>query len=176
MALKKDKKNSIVEEVSKALLDSKLTVVAEYKGTSVKAMQELRKQAKDNNAVVKVIKNRLVVKAISNQPAFKDADTSVLNGMLLYAFSNEDEVAGAQTIATFAKKQPTLKIVGGYTNAGEFINAQDANAIASLPSKDQLRAMLVGTIAAPLTGFVSVVSGNLRGVVNVLNARAEQLS
>lgn len=176
MALKKDKKNSIVEEVSKSLVDSKLTVVAEYKGTPVKAMQELRQIAKESNATVKVVKNRLVIKAFADIEAFKATDTSILNGMLLYAFSPVDETAGAQAIAQFAKKQPTLKIVGAYTSNGEFINSTDANAIALLPSKDQLRAQLVGTLSAPLSGFLTVLSGNVRGILNVLNARADQIS
>lgn len=176
MALKKDKKHSIVDEVSQSLTNSKLTVVAEYKGTPVKAMQELRQMAKEKNSIVKVVKNRLVIQAFKDKEDFKDTDTSVLNGMLLYAFSPDDETAGAQTIAQFSKKQPTLKIVGAYTDKGEFINAEDANAIALLPSRDQLRGMLVGTIAAPLSGFVGVLSGNLRGVLNALNARAEQIS
>lgn len=176
MALKKDKKNLIVSEVSQSMAESKLTVVAEYKGTPVKAMQALRQLAKDNNSVIKVVKNRLVIKAFKNSEAFKDTDTGILNGMLLYAFSPDDETAGAQTIAKFAKTQPTLKIVGAYTNTGEFITGEDANAISLLPSKDQLRGQLVGTISAPLSGFVSVLSANIRGVLNVLNARADQLS
>jgi large subunit ribosomal protein L10 len=176
MALLREKKNQIVDEVSRSLVDSKMTVIAEYKGTPVKALQELRREAKASNTTIKVMKNRLVVKAFSELPQFKDVDTTFLNGMLLYVFNNDDEVAGAQVIASFAKKQPTLQIVGAVTNTGEFINKQDANAIALLPSKDQLRGQLVGTISAPLTGFVGVLSGNLRSLFNVLNARAENIS
>jgi ribosomal protein L10 len=69
-----------------------------------------------------------------------------------------------------------LKIIGAFTNTGEFISQEDANAIALLPTKDQLRGQLVGVLAAPLTGFVGVLSGNLRSVFNVLNARADSIS
>lgn len=175
MALTKEKKNEVVAEVSDLLSASRLTVVAAYQGTTVKAMQELRRQASDNGTSVKVIKNRLVVKAIKDNDALKDIDTSALNGMLMYAFNSEDEVAPAQALATFAKKQPTIKFIGGITADGNFIDADEVKTLASLPSKDQLRAQLVGTIGAPLSGFVNVLSGNVRGVLNVLNARAEQL-
>ena len=176
MALVRDKKNEIVDQLSESIVKSKMTVVAQYKGTPVKALQQLRRDARDTNTTIKVIKNRLVIKALQNNPEFKDIDTQFLNGMLLYVFNQDDEVAGAQTLAKFAKTQPTLEIIGAFTNTGEFVNAADANAIAALPTKDQLRGQLVGTLAAPLTGFIGVLSGNLRSMFNVLNARAENIS
>ena len=172
MALTKDKKNQIITDISSLLESSKLTVVATYQGTPVKAMQTLRKQAKENGTKVQVFKNRLVMKAMSSIELTKDTDTDALKGMLLYAFNPEDEVAPAQVLADFAKTQPSIKFVGAITADGTFIGAEDVTALASLPSKEQLRGILVGTIAAPLSGFVNVLSGNLRGVLNVLNARA----
>ncbi len=175
MALSKDKKHEVVDEVKELLTISKLTVVAKYQGTTVKAMQALRAQARDSGTNVKVVKNRLVKKAIEQTEHLKDADTAALEGMLLYAFNSEDEVAPAQALANFAKTEPSIEFVGAYTLDGHFMSADDVKALASLPSKDQLRAMLVGTLAAPLSGFVNVLSGNVRGVLNVLNARAESL-
>lgn len=176
MALTREKKNAVVDEVGSLLNSSRMTVVAAYQGTTVKAMQELRRSAKDNGTQVRVIKNRLVVKAFENNDTFKAADTSALTGQLVYAFNSEDEVAPAQALAAFAKLNPTLAFVGAFASDGTFIGADDVKALASLPSKDQLRGMLVGTIAAPLSGFVNVLSGNVRGVLNVLNARAEAIS
>lgn len=173
MALTKDKKNQIITDITSLLEGSRLTVVATYQGTPVKAMQTLRKQARENSTLVRVFKNRLVMKAMSNSELTKDTDTDALKGMLLYAFNPEDEVAPAQVLADFAKTQPSIKFVGAITADGTFIGAEDVTALASLPSKEQLRGILVGTIAAPLSGFVNVLSGNLRGVLNVLNARAE---
>lgn len=175
MALTREKKNEVVDEVSSLLDSSKMTVVAAYQGTTVKAMQELRRSAKDSGTHVRVIKNRLVIKAFENNDSFKSADTSALSGQLVYAFNSEDEVAPAQALAAFAKTNPTLAFVGAYTADGAFVSADDVKALASLPNKEQLRGMLVGTIAAPLSGFVNVLSGNVRGVLNVLNARAEAL-
>lgn len=175
MALTKDKKAEVVEEVSQLLDSSKLTVAAKYAGTSVKAMQQLRRDGKDNATTVKVFKNRLVIRALKNNPKYKEVDTTLLADMLIYAFSKEDEVAPAQTLANFAKTNPSIEFVGAITADGQFLAPEDVKVLANLPSKEQLRAMLVGTIAAPLSGFVGVLSGNVRGILNVLNARAEQL-
>lgn len=176
MALTKDKKTQVVEEVSSLLNSSKLTVAAKYSGTSVKAMQELRRNGKDNGTVIKVVKNRLVIKALKDNLKYKDIDTTSFSDMLLYAFNATDEVAPAQTLANFAKTSPTIEFVGALTADGAFMPSEDVKALASLPSKDQLRSMVVGTLAAPLSGFVNIMSGNVRGILNVLNARSEQLN
>lgn len=176
MALTKDKKNEIVAEVAQLLASSKMTVVATYPGTTVKAMQDLRLQARENGTQVRVIKNRLVKKAFEQADSHKTADTAVLTGQLLYAFNAEDEAAPAQVLASFAKTNPSLVFVGAFGADGAFMGADDVKALASLPGKQQLRAQLVGTIAAPLSGFVNVMAGNVRGVLNVLTARAESLN
>jgi large subunit ribosomal protein L10 len=175
MALTKDKKHQVVADVANLLSSSKMTVIAKYQGTGVKALQEFRREARDNGTIARVIKNRLVIKALQSQAAFQDADTSALEGMLLYAFNKDDEVAPAQSIAKFAKSNPSLVFVGAYTPEGQFISAEDVQALARLPNKQQLRGILVGTLQAPLSGFVNVLTGNVRGVLNVLSARAETL-
>src|SRR6185437_3437067 len=97
-----------------------MTVVAAYPGTTVKAMQALRKQARGNGTQLRVVKNRLVIKAIQQNDALKSADTSSLTGQLVYAFNSSDEVAPAQVIANFAKTNPTLEFVGAISADGTF--------------------------------------------------------
>lgn len=176
MALSRQKKAEVVAEVKRQLENSKLTVFATYAGTSVKSMQELRREASQNGTNVSVVKNRLFKKALSEIDRFKDVDNSSLTGQLMYAFNDQDEAAPAQALANFAKSQPQIQFVGGLDADGRVLTAEDIKALASLPTKDMLRAQLVGTIGAPLSGFVNIVSGNIRGVLNVLNARSEQLS
>ncbi|HJQ09285.1 MAG TPA: 50S ribosomal protein L10 [Candidatus Saccharimonadales bacterium] len=175
MALSKDKKHEVVKEVAELLSSSKMTVVAKYQGTTVKQIQQLRRDARENGTKLRVVKNRLVVKALQTTGTLKDADVSSLTGQLLYAFNNEDEVAPAQALHTFAKLNPTIEFVGAITADGAFLPADDVKALATLPTKEQLRGQLVGTIAAPLTGFVGVMGGNLRGILYALNARAEAI-
>jgi large subunit ribosomal protein L10 len=175
MALSKAKKAEVVSEVGGLLANSKLTVVAKYPGTSVKAMQSLRRDASQNGTSVKVVKNRLFKLALEANPSLKDVDTSALTGQLLYAFNSEDEVAPAQSLANFAKTETQLQFIGAISADGQFLPADDVKALANLPSKEQLRGLAVGTIAAPLSGFVNVLAGNVRGILNVLKARSEQL-
>jgi large subunit ribosomal protein L10 len=172
MALLKAKKNEVVSEVSELLSNSKLTVVTAYQGTTVKALQELRRQAKQNGTTLKVVKNRLVIKAIQANDKLKDVDTSTLNGMLLYAFNSEDEVAPAQTLANFAKTQPTLQFVGAISADGVFMTADEVKNLATLPSKPQLIAQVVAMLESPVNDVMSALSGNLHGLLDGIEAKA----
>lgn len=172
MALTKNKKNEVVAEVAELLKSSKMTVVTKYEGTTVKALQNLRREARANGTQVKVVKNRLAIKAITANDATKDADTSALQGMLLYAFNAEDEVAPAQAIASFAKKNPTLEFVGAITADGKFLNAAEVKTLASLPSKAQLIGGIINTLNAPLNGMLSGMKGNLHGYLDAIAAKA----
>ena len=174
MALTKDQKEKIVSDLSELFNSSKITVVANYQGTTVKQFQDLRHQAKEGTTTSKVVKNRLVKKALDSGN-LKDVDTSKLTDQLLYAFDSEDEVAPAQILAKFNKSAGTIDFVGAITSDGNFMEADDVKVLANLPNKEQLRGQLVGTIAAPLSGFVNVLSGNVRSVLTVLNARAEAI-
>ncbi|HSW78752.1 MAG TPA: 50S ribosomal protein L10 [Candidatus Babeliales bacterium] len=176
MALDRQKKAQNIDETVELLRSAKLTVIAQYSGTSVKSMQQLRRKSSEDGTKVKVIKNRLFKKALDSDQKYKDIDTAVFTGQLLFAFNSQDEVAPAQSLAKFAKEEPQIEFVGGLNSDGQFLSAHDISVLASLPSKDQLRAQLIGTINAPLSGFVNVLAGNVRGVLNVLNARSEQLN
>ncbi len=172
MALTKDKKNDVVAEVSQLLTTSKMTVVTAFRGTPVKALQQLRKEGKDNGTTMQVIKNRLVIKAIQNTEGFKNVDTSALNGMLLYAFNSVDEVAPAQVIANFAKTQASLEFVGAITAEGTFLGPDEVKALAALPSKAQLVAGIINTLNSPVHGIMSGLSGNLHGLLKALETKA----
>ncbi len=175
MALSQEKKQAIVENLVELLSESKITVMAEYTGLTVKEAQELRIKARENGTTLVIVKNRLAKVAISQVDSLKDTDTSSLQGQLMYAFNPGDEVAPAQVLANFAKEHPSIVLKGAIDSSGELMDEAQVNQLASLPSKDALRGQLVGTIAAPLSGMLNVLSGNMRGLVNVLNAREQQL-
>lgn len=173
MALTKDKKQQVVDEVNQLLASSKLTVAAQYQGTSVKQLQELRRNARDNGTVIKVIKNRLVKKAVETNGSLKDTETTALNGQLLYAFNSEDEVAPAQVLAKFAKTAPSLQFVGAITADGQFIGADEVKALASLPSKTQLIAEVLATLSSPTNDVMGALGGGLSAIVSGLEAKAK---
>lgn len=176
MALTKQKKVDIVEQTARLLDESKMTVVARYQGTSVQSLQTLRRQAKEDQTTVRVIKNRLVKRALQDTKHLKGVDTAVLNGQLIYAFNSVDEVAPAQAIARFARGEPQLEFVAGFSAEGTVLPAEDVRALADLPTKEQLRGQLVGLFASPLTGLATVLNGNARGLLTALGARENQLS
>jgi len=172
MALTKVQKDDVVAEVADLLKTSKMTVVAKYQGTTVKALQGLRRDAKSNGTRVKVVKNRLVIKAIQANSDLKAADTSALTGMLLYAFNAEDEVAPAQALHTFAKANPTLEFVGAFDASGHFMGADDVKALATLPSKNDLIAQVIATLLSPVNDVTNALSGNLHALLDGVEAKA----
>lgn len=173
MALTKDKKNEVVADVADLLSTSKMTVVVAYQGTPVKALQELRRQGRENGTQMKVVKNRLVIKALQANDTFKAADTSTLTGMLLFAFNSEDEVAPAQVLAKFAKTQPTLEFVGAYSAEGKFLSAAQVTALATLPSKNELIAQVLATLTSPVNDVLGGLSGNLHALLDGVEAHAD---
>jgi len=172
MALTKNKKNEVVAEITELFSTSKMTVVTKYEGTTVKALQQLRRQARENGTQVKVVKNRLVIKAAQATDALKDVDTSALQGMLLYAFNAEDEVAPAQALADFAKKNPTLEFVGAISAEGKFLSADEVKTLADLPSKEVLIGSVIATLLAPVNDTVNALSGNLHALLDGVEAKA----
>lgn len=172
MALTKDKKNEVVQEVIDLLSTSKMTVIAKYEGTGVKALQGLRRDAKTGGTTVKVVKNRLVIQAIKGSDKLKDVETSSLQGMLLYAFNGDDEVAPAQSLNNFAKLNPSLQFVGAINAVGEFLDADSVKALAVLPSKNELLAQVVATLLSPVHDITNALSGNLHGLLDGIEAKA----
>ncbi len=172
MALTKQQKDDVVSEVSDLLSSAKMTVVAKYQGTTVKALQQLRKDAKASGTKVKVVKNRLVIKALQQNDTFKAADTSALEGMLLYAFNADDEVAPAQALYDFAKANPSIEFVGAFDAAGAFMGADDVKALATLPGKSQIIAETVAMLLSPVHDVTNALSGNLHALLDGVEAKA----
>lgn len=175
MAISRDKKNTLVAELADLFVSAKGVAGAAYTGISVAQMQELRAAARENNVTIKVVKNRLVRVALGANDKFAKADTSLLTGQLVYAFSSDDEVASAQILAQFSKKHPQLQLVAGFDGDGKSLDTATVTALANLPTKDQLRGQVVSVIAAPLTQFLGVANGAQRGFAQVLSQHAEQI-
>ena len=172
MALTKQEKADVVAEVSELLSSSKMTVVAKYQGTTVKALQALRRESRDNGTKVKVVKNRLLIQALKNVDALKTVETDALEGMLLYAFNSEDEVAPAQILANFAKANPSIEFVGAISAEGKFLTSDEVKALATLPSKNELIAQVVATLLSPVHDVTNALSGNLHALLDGVEAKA----
>lgn len=172
MAISRDKKNTLVAEVNEVLADAKSTVFAHYQGLSVADMQELRKNSREAGVTIKVIKNRLMRVALQSNDTYKEADTSALGGQLLYAFSDNDEVAPAQVLNKFAKTHPDLKFAGAFTAEGLTLSADEVKALADLPGKDQLIGEVVAQLLSPVNDITNGLSGNLHSLLDGVEAKA----
>lgn len=175
MAITRDKKETLVAELAELFASAKGTVGATYAGLSVQDMQALRALAREQDVTIKVVKNRLVRVALAADAKFKAADTSLLEGQLVYAFSSVDEIAPAQILAKFAKDHPEMELMAGFNGEGQSLDTATVKALAELPTKEQLQGQLVSVLAAPLTQFLGVASGAQRGFAQVLSQRAEAL-
>jgi large subunit ribosomal protein L10 len=172
MAITRDKKNTLVAELSDVLSNSKMSVFAQYQGLNVADVQELRRAAREANVTITIVKNRLVRVALGSIDTYKNVDTSDLTGQLLYAFSSEDEVAPAQVLNTFAKTHPALELVGAFSGEGATLKADEVKALASLPSKNQLIAEVVAQLLSPIHDVTNALSGNLHNLLDGVSAKA----
>lgn len=172
MAISRDKKQTLIAELTELLKDAKGTAFARYQGLSVADLQELRKAAREANVVIKVVKNRLVRVALQGVDTYKETDTDLLVGQLVYAISAEDEVMPAKVLDTFAKTHPALQLAGGLSGEGLSINEADIKALAGLPSKDQLVAEVVAQLLSPVHDTVNALGGNLHGLLDGIEAKA----
>lgn len=170
MALTKVKKDEIVKELVDLLGNAKMTVVVKYEGTTVAAMQELRRQAEENGTVIKVVKNRLVQKAFEQTDSHKGSDTSAMQGMLMYAFNPNDEVAPAQVIHAMTKAEPQLEFIGAFDATGKALSAEEVKALAVLPSREVMIATVINTLKSPVNGVMSGLKGNLHGLLDAVAA------
>mgnify|MGYP000921668099 FL=1 len=172
MAISRDKKQSLVSELSALLSDAKMTVFAHYDGLSVAEKKKLRRAAREQGIVIKVVKNRLVKVALGKNNNLKDVDTTLLKGQLLYAVSAEDEVAPAQALAAFAKTHAELKLVGAISAEGNLLGTDEVKDLATLPGKNELIAQVLATLSSPLDGVIGGLSGDLHGLLDGVAAKA----
>jgi large subunit ribosomal protein L10 len=173
MAVTRQRKEETVAQLQDQLAELKLMVLTDYRGLSVPEISELRSNLRAEGISYSVTKNTLLRIAARNTSALADIDPAIFTGPMALAISTTDEIAPARVVFQFTKEHDALEIVGGVTGDGRVLSAADVKALATLPTREQLLAQVVGTIAAPLSGFVGVMGANVRGIVTVLNAIKE---
>ncbi len=166
-----EQKKEIVKEMTKTFKAAKTMVLMDYRGLTVEEDTEMRVAVRKAGVEYKVMKNTLV-KFAMKECGIEGID-SYLEGPTAIAISNNDLIAPAKVLVEYAKKYDVLKIKAGIID-GEVIDVLQINRLASLPSKEVLISKMLGSMNAPITGFVNVLNGNLRGLVVALNAVREQ--
>lgn len=164
-------KEGLVAEIKGRLSGSEAIILADYRGLTVKEMQELRVKVREVGGEIKVYKNSLTEIAI-RELALPNLD-EYLEGPTAFVFITGDPVAPAKALSGFAKEHAALELKGGLVQ-NRVIGSEGVKALASLPSREELIAKLLGTIQQPLTGTVRVLAGPARAFATVLDAIAKQ--
>jgi len=172
MTLTKVQKKSLIDDLADKISRSKAVVFTNYRGLKVEDLTSLRRSLKEKNIDYKVVKNSLAKIVLKNNKI--KFDESVFDSPAGVAFGYEDEVEPNKLVYQFKKKNDKLQILGALVG-GEFVGADTVKSLALLPSRQELYAHVVGSIAAPISGFVNVLSGNLRGLVSVLKQYSEKV-
>jgi large subunit ribosomal protein L10 len=167
----KAQKAVIVAGIADKFRAMKSVAFSSVAGYTMAQADALRAKAAAENVDVFISKKTLLELAAkeANLPVDRDA----LQGSILTAVSYGDEVAAAKLLKDLTKANDQVKLVSGVLE-GKVISASEVLALAALPSKQQLLGQLVGTLQAPISGFVRVMAGNLQGLVGVLGAIKEK--
>lgn len=166
-------KQLVVDELA-GHFDGAITgVLVDYKGISVEDDTALRAELRKAGVYYAVKKNSIISRAAKKSGL--DGLDEYLEGATAIALSKTDMIAPAKVIAEFAKDKEHFNIKAGFIE-GKVATAEQINELAKLPPKEVLVAKFLGSLNAPISGFVNVLNGNLRGLVVALNAIAEKKS
>jgi large subunit ribosomal protein L10 len=158
-----------VEELKKRLTGVKTVLLAEYRGLTVAQLNDLRKQLRSVSAEYKVVKNRLAKLALAPE---LEGVKGLLKGPTGMVISRDDPVAVAKALHTFAKTNQALVIKAGFVE-GQMLEPAGLKALADLPSKEALRAQLVGALSGPLAQLVGLLQAPHRELAYVLSQRGK---
>lgn len=167
----KEQKQNIVKDIEKKLEKQKSIVFMDFAGVKVQELAQLREKLKEEGGEMKVAKKSLMGKALKNKNI--EIDPKKLEGEVAMVLGYEDEVAPSKLVYQFSKENQKAKILGGFLE-NKFYEMADIIRLAELPGKEQLLAMLVGTLSSPASGLVSVLSGNARKLVFALSRIKEK--
>ena len=169
----KAQKQVIVSDLVEKLRRMKSAVFTSISGYTMPDADKLRAKGRKEGVDFVVAKKTLLTSALKEIGLELTKDQ--FEGSVLTSIGYEDEVAPAKLIAGLAKEKEAMKMLGGILE-GKFVDAAAVKTLAKLPGKQELLAKMVGSLNAPLSGFVNVLAGNLRSLVYALNAIAKSKS
>ncbi|HEY1867807.1 MAG TPA: 50S ribosomal protein L10 [Candidatus Cybelea sp.] len=164
------RKEASVSELAEKLAGAKNLFLTDYAGLTVGEITKLRAELRKDGNTYSVVKNTLFRIAAGDLAGQLD---SFLAGPTGIVFAGADPVGPAKALKTFSDTVKRVKVKAAYID-GQIVDAAQVEKLAKLPPKLELIASLVGTLAGPLRGLVTVLSGNQSGLVRVLNAIREQ--
>jgi len=172
LAITKKKKQELVAQYTDLLSRSQATILTDYRGLTATEISGLRNKLREVDSQYHVIKNTLFRLALQN--VGHSVPEELLVGPVAVSFCLGEIPPSAKTLVDFAKDSKVLIIKGGLLS-GKAIGVEDIQALSSLPSREVLLAQVLAGMQSPISGLVTVLSGPIRGLLNVLKARSEQL-
>ena len=167
MALTKEKKQKIIKDLKEKITKQKVIIFVDFKGLKVRDLFDLRKKLK------KVDSQFLVAKKTLMGIVFKEKKMEIgsekFEGQPAIIFGFQNEMSPLKAAFQFSQENKNLKILGGYFE-GKFREAIDIITLAQLPSREELLARLIGGISAPISSFINVLQGNIKGLIYALSA------
>jgi large subunit ribosomal protein L10 len=159
-------KQQIVTDLTDKVSRSNSMVFADYKGMTMSQLSDVRNQLAENSAEFTVTKNNLLKIALKENKT--EIDEKLLEGPVATLFAFGDEITPIKILTKSLKDTGIGKVKGGVME-GEYLDEYKINKLAQLPSKDELRAKVVGSLGAPLYGIVGVLQANIRNLVYALD-------
>ncbi|MBN2303210.1 MAG: 50S ribosomal protein L10 [Anaerolineae bacterium] len=172
MAISKERKQELVTQYVDMLQDARGIVIAEYRGMTVKQLDDLRAKLREKNASFIITKNTLL--KIALEQVGMAAPDDLLAGPVALAVAYEDLPATVKTVLEYANGNELFITKGGVIGESA-VAGSDLEAISQLPSLDVLRAQLVGMVTMPLTQFVGLLEEPGRQLVAVVRAGTDGL-
>lgn len=167
------KNTDIVNELKEKISNAKSITFIDYQGLDVNNINEFRQQMTDEESESVIAKNTLLKLALEDEGIDTNEMTDHLKGPTAAIFSYKDPVAYLKPLFEFAKKLSLPKVKFALIE-GVFTAAEKVEQISELPSREQLLAQVVGGLKSPLSGFINVIGGNRRKLVNVLTKIADE--
>lgn len=161
----KSQKQDALEKIKKSISNAKSVVFTDYRGMKMVDLQALRKGIKSKGGSLEIAKITLVARAFDDPKVKEIANKS----SLAVAYSVTDEVGVPKEIKAYGKKNPNIKILGGFYE-GNFLNATEMERLADIPSKEELVMKLLGTLKSPLYKLVGNLGGQAPKLVRTLQA------
>jgi large subunit ribosomal protein L10 len=172
MALNLEDKKALVSEVSEVAAKALSVVAAEYRGLTVSQMTDLRTKARAAGVYMRVVKNSLARKAVAG--TLFECIGPVLKGPLVLAFSQEDPGAAARVVKAFAKDHDKL-VPTAVSLGGQLLGPKDLDKVASLPTREQALAILMGVMKAPIQKLAGTLAATPSKLVRTLAAVRDQM-
>ena len=163
-------KEKVVDELGQIFESSGVVVVSHYEGMTVAEMKDLRAKMSEAGGSVRVAKNRLAKIALNGQPC--ESVSEYLTGMTVLAYS-EDPVAAAKVVDAYAKENGKLVILGG-AMGDTALDVAGVKAVASMPSREELIASIVGCIGAPASNIAGAIGAPASNIASILSTIEEK--